>query len=29
VANCMDGKSDAEIAQSAYEALCKWSATVK
>jgi hypothetical protein len=28
VANCMDGKTDEEIADGAYQALCKWSATV-
>ena len=28
VANYMDGKTDEEIADTAYDALCKWSATV-
>jgi hypothetical protein len=28
VANSMDGKTDEEIADGAYQALCKWSATV-
>lgn len=29
VANCMDGKTDEEIAHSAYEALCKWATMVE
>ena len=29
VATCMEGKTDQEIADGAYEALCKWSATVE
>ena len=28
VANCMDGKTDEKIANCAYEALCKWTASV-
>jgi hypothetical protein len=28
VAKYMDGKTDEEIADGAYEALCKWAATV-